>query len=122
VYNHATMSAADIPRDEVASALEVRRELGKDYEAEVVESFAQRLEKTIDARIDARLGQQPPAVRGRQRDPTIGIALGSIALGFPITGVAMRGGGLSGVVATIAAWGGIVAINVLHAWRQRPSR
>jgi len=124
VYNRNAMSAADIPRDEVASAMAVRQELGKEYEPEVIEAFAERLEKIIDARIESRLGQQQPlVVRGRQPDPTVWIALGSIALGFPITGVAMRGGGAGGVIATIAAWGGIVTINILHARRQnRPSK
>jgi hypothetical protein len=82
VYNRDAMSPADIPSDEVASAMSVRQELGKEYEPEVIEAFAERLEKTIDARIESRLGQQQPlVVRGRQPDPTVWIALGSIALG-----------------------------------------
>jgi hypothetical protein len=76
------MSPADIPSDEVASAMAVRQELGKEYEPEVIEAFAERLEKNIDARIESRLDQQQPlVVRGRQPDPTVWIALGSIALG-----------------------------------------
>jgi hypothetical protein len=118
------MSAKDVPRDEVASAIAVRHELGKDYEAEVVEALADRLEKTIDARIDSRLARQqhqphqPLAIPGGLRKPTVGIALGSIFLGLPITGVAMRAGGAPGVTATIVSWAGIVAVNFLYARRR----
>jgi hypothetical protein len=90
-----------IKRDEVASALEARRELGPEYEDEVVDALVEKIEK--------RLPQQRSAARRGAITP---LALGSIFMGIPLTAIASSNSGLAAVV---VVWVGIVLVNVAAA-------
>ena len=102
-------------REEAAAALAARRELGDEMEPAVVDAFADRVERAIDARIDARLS---PRNRGRvggvgDADKlAVGLALGSLGIAIPLTAIAA---GTVGLVAVIIVWIGIVAVNVAYA-------
>ena len=62
------MTGPEIPREEAASPLGARRELGAEMEPAVVEAFVERVERQIDARVDARLAERG----GVARDTTAG--------------------------------------------------
>ncbi|MQA01292.1 MAG: hypothetical protein GEV07_00720 [Streptosporangiales bacterium] len=101
------------------AALDARRELGPEYEGALVEGFLERLEQTIDARIDSRLAQQPsrPARQGMDGGQ---LALGIVttALGVPLTGIAVVAGN-TGVVGLIIVWLGILVVNLAAAVSRR---
>jgi hypothetical protein len=104
-----------ISRDDVISAVGARRELGDDMEPEVVDAFLERVERALDARLgDAKA---EAAKRHAYRDDGHGIALAIVSLGtgIPITAIAAEAGGIGGIV---AAWLGIVGVNVAHALRR----
>ncbi len=113
--------ADDLDRDDVAAALEVRRELGLAYEHEVVDSFADRIEQAIAVRVDARLAQERALRKdGHDRDgKQLALAITTLALGIPISAVS---GGIAELPGLIVAWGGIAAINVAYAWPRRRAR
>jgi len=79
----------------------------------------ERIGKEIDARVDARLAQasahRTPAAK--QLNVLPAVALGSIALGIPISGIA---GGTAGFWGLLVVWIAIAAINIGYAVRLRP--
>ena len=103
-----------VARDEVEALVAARRELPEGHDQELIDAFMGRVSTEIDARVDERLAEYDDGY-----DPApgrIGVAIGSIALGIPITAVAGNSAGLGGV---IAAWIGIAAINVWYSLRWR---
>jgi hypothetical protein len=102
-------------REELEAALGARRELGADFESQVVEAFLARVEREIDARVDARLAERRGAERA-DKNPAAGVALASIGMGIPITAIA---GGTSGIPGILIVWIGIVLVNVAHALARR---
>jgi len=105
-------------RRDLQAAVEARRELGPEYEPQLIESFLERLDRDIDQRLDARVSGHRPHPGPGRTNTSIPIALGSLGLGIPLSGIAGGTGGLGGL---LAAWAGIVAVNVAHAWGQRRS-
>ncbi len=89
-----------VPREEARAALEARRELGPEYEDDLVERFAERVE--------ARLRQNKPARRLTQEQET-GIVIVSIIAAIPLIAIA-SGSGLAAVIAVCVA---LVAVNAL---------
>jgi hypothetical protein len=81
-----------VPRDEARAALEARRELGPDYEDEVVERFAERVEARLRERAPAMTNQQSPA-----------IVIVSLLAAIPLIAIAGGTVGLAGVIAVCAA-------------------
>ena len=110
--------------DEIRAAAEIHRELGPEYDKAVVESFLDRLNTEIDARVNARLREhdlQVPAPRSKPAPSGMALALGSIALGIPITAIVASAGphpvGLPGI---LVVWLAIAVINVAYALHWRP--
>ncbi|WP_406315556.1 hypothetical protein OHA77_01545 [Streptosporangium sp. NBC_01639] len=117
-------------RQDMRATIEARRELGPDYETALVDSFVDRLDATIAARVRAEMQltggrpyREPHPGQGHQRrrsgNGSIPIALGSLGIGVPLTAIAANTAGTAGL---LLAWGGIVAINFAHAlsrWRSR---
>ncbi len=94
-----------------------RRELGPDYEAALVESFADKIDQTVAERAEA-------AVREQQRSSgwdTEGFVIALVSLGvcIPVTAIAASIADLEGL---IVAWTGLVGINVANAWGRRRAR
>jgi hypothetical protein len=108
------MSNPDLPRDELAAVLEARRELGKEYEPALVESFIERLDRVIDARVQAGLAERARSDVNRAESlrGQVQLGIGSLALGIPITAIA---GGTGGVWGLVACWSGIAAVNLGYA-------
>jgi hypothetical protein len=50
-----------VGREDVEALLEVRRELGPSYDAALVDSFADRIEKAVAERVDAQVAQRQAA-------------------------------------------------------------
>jgi hypothetical protein len=118
-----TVTGSPLSPDEIRAAAEVHRELGPDYDKAVVESFLERLGSEIDARVDARVAQVAEAravqPHGRSLSPAA-LALGSIALGIPITAiVATAGAHPVGFAGVLVVWLAIAIINVAYAVQSR---
>jgi hypothetical protein len=120
------------PRDELRATVEARRDLGPEYENALIESFIAKLDDTIEARVRAQVAAQngvhpgyapspgapypPPGKPHKQVDATIPIALGSLALGIPLTAIASGEAGPGGL---FLAWAGIVLVNIAAALGRR---
>jgi hypothetical protein len=91
-----------VPRDELTAALAARRELGEEFEPQLVEAFAERIERRLAER--KPVAEKSPQQSGQQ----FVLALASIGMGIPISAVALEKGGLLGL---LIAWTGIVLVN-----------
>ncbi|MEU6717225.1 hypothetical protein ABZ897_37670 [Nonomuraea sp. NPDC046802] len=98
-------------RDDLQATLDARRDLGPEYETELVESFVERLDETIAARVRAELHHRG-ATPQKKGSPMIAITLGSLGIGVPLTAIAA---GSAGLVGLMIAWAAIVVINVAAA-------
>jgi hypothetical protein len=95
------MSTSPLSPDDIRAAAEVHAELGPEYRDAVVESFLAKIDNEIGARIDARLATTPrtrrhdtdPVMAARRRGLATGLvsglALGTVAIGVPLTGLAV---------------------------------
>jgi predicted lipid-binding transport protein (Tim44 family) len=118
---------------ELRAAAETHEELPPEYRDAVLDSFVERVGREIDARVDTRLAQvaaqplaaqrmaQPPAPRQPKPYSVMAVALGSIALGIPLTAIVVATGthpaGLAGL---LVVWIAIAVINVAYAAKMRP--
>jgi hypothetical protein len=112
-----------LERQDVEAFLETRRELGPAYEREIVDAFADRIQRAVEVRAQseaATLRQDRDDARGdRQRQLALGIV--SLGASIPITiPLALT----DHLPAVVVSWVGIVAVNFAHASviraRQRP--
>ena len=88
-----------VRREEAQAALEARRELGVEYEDQVVD--------TLVAKIEQRLAERLPARREGEITPLV---LGSLGLSIPLIAIAANFAGLAGVIAVCIA---IVVVNLI---------
>ena len=91
-------------REELEAAIEARKELGAELEPAVIDSFIERIEKSIVKRDD----QREKALK-RRRDHQKEMVLGAMALSIPLMAIAAIFTGLAGVIAVCVAIG-VVAI------------
>jgi hypothetical protein len=107
-----------VRREDAEALLEVRRELGPSYDAALVDSFADRIERAVAERVDAQVAQKragQAAVAGAgARQLALGIV--SMVAAIPISIVL----GLNSPAAMLVAWIGIVLVNLAHALQSRP--
>jgi hypothetical protein len=117
-----------LPRDDLAAALQARRELGPDYDAAFADSLAARVDQIIAARLAAGRGPSPgdapaaPSAYDRanadgERKVTITIACVSLGVSIPLSGIAA---GMHSLAALLIIWTGIVMVNLANALRRRP--
>jgi hypothetical protein len=100
-----------IERRDVEAALEARRELGREYEPEIVDAMVDRIEKRLDDRLRERERRLP--VRHEHHGSVTPLVLGSIALGIPVTAVALGNAhGVGGILVAIVAWIAIAVANL----------
>ena len=102
------MGEGPIRREELAAAVEARRELGPDYEDPVLDAFMEKLERRLDERVKRTPAEREPSAAA--------VPLASIGMGIPITAIA---GGTGGVAGILIAWIGIVLVNVAYALARR---
>src|SRR5215471_6795107 len=82
------LSDSPLSRQEIYAAAAVHDELGPEYSDAVVASFLDKVDKEIDARVDARLAGRrrpaPPAERDDIRTLLRGVAIGVGASGVTL--------------------------------------
>jgi hypothetical protein len=109
----------EVGREDVEALLEVRRELGPSYDAALVDSFAERIEKVVAERTDSALSRRrasEAAVR-RAGPRQLALAIISLIAAIPISVVAAV---QSELLLLVVCWVGIVAVNMAHALQGRP--
>ena len=86
-------------RNELKSTLRTRQELGEEMEDEVIESFMERLDRSINEMVEARVAEAKHKTRSRLTWPRI-----LIFMAFAMCIMAIAGGtaGLGGVLAVVA--------------------
>jgi hypothetical protein len=132
-YTVGNVTDSPLSAGELRAAAETHKELPSEYRDAVLESFVERVGREIDARVDARLAQaaarpvtpqsapSPPAPRAPKQFSVLALALGSIALGIPISAIAVAAGDHpAGLWGLIVVWVAIAVINLGYAARIRP--
>jgi hypothetical protein len=92
------MSDDAVLKEEIASAIEARRELGDEMEPALIEAFVERIER----RIGEREGDAQRALH-QKREHQKEMVLGSMAIAIPLLAIAAIFTGLPGVIAVCAA-------------------
>ncbi|NGN69161.1 hypothetical protein G5C51_35395 [Streptomyces sp. A7024] len=114
---------------ELDATLQTRRELGPDYEDELIEGFLDKVQQRMDGQLDLRTRRQlaeqqlivargsrpaPPSGDGSNFGERFGFATISLILAIPLSAIGAVNAGLAGLFVT---WGGIVGINAVHGFR-----
>ncbi|MBA2417823.1 MAG: hypothetical protein H0V59_02610 [Nocardioidaceae bacterium] len=104
--------------DEIEALLQTRRELGPSYDRALVESFAERIEAAVEAKVGEtqRAVQATANTRADVGKRQTVLAIVSVGAGIPITAISAAIVDLPGL---ITAWLGIVGVNVAHALQGR---
>jgi hypothetical protein len=109
---------SEIPREELSATLAARHELGPEYDTALVDSFAERVEQVVQARVAALQVAAPPPPPAQAPpaalSPAHRVVIAAISLGvaIPITAIA---GDVAGGVGVAITWAGIAVINVAAA-------
>jgi hypothetical protein len=105
------MAQERISRDDVTSMVGARRELGDELEPAVVDAFLDRVERAIDAQVDAKVAESRKRRRssGLDQGQRLALSIVSLGTGIPITAIAAEQGGTQGI---LIVWLGIVGVNV----------
>src|SRR6201999_648536 len=124
------MTASDAELDkELHATLQARKDLGPEYESELIDSFlekaAQRLDSQVEHRVRRELAQAQMAgtriaARGGRpgggdhdnRNRRFGLASVSLVLAIPLSAIATVNAHLPGL---LVCWAGIVGVNVAHS-------
>ncbi|MFD8521418.1 hypothetical protein [Streptomyces capillispiralis] len=116
-------------KKELHASLRARGELGEEYESALVDSFLEKVDQRIDGVVERRVRrqfaeQQMVAARDA-RSPKVtdtwgerfGFGIVSLVLAVPLSAI---GGGVAHLPGLLAAWAGIVGVNVVQAVRTNP--
>ncbi|QHC20723.1 hypothetical protein [Streptomyces sp. GS7] len=108
-------------KKELDATLQTRKELGPEYESELVESFLEKLDQNVDRRVRRQLAEQQMQVargaRPRRTDATsefwqrFAVAVVSLVLAIPLSAIAVAEAGFVGLV---VCWAGVVGVNAVH--------
>ncbi|MFF9486792.1 hypothetical protein [Streptomyces sp. NPDC014676] len=116
-------------KKELDASLQARRELGEEYESALVDSFLEKVDQRIDGVVERRVrrqfAEQQMTVARDSRSPQatdswgerFGFGIVSLVLAVPLSAI---GGGVADLPGLLAAWLGIVGVNVVQAARTRP--
>ncbi|MCP3768930.1 MULTISPECIES: hypothetical protein [unclassified Streptomyces] len=116
-------------RKELDATLRARGELGDEYESALVDSFLEKVDRRIDGAVERRvrrqLTEQQMTVARDSRSPKatdtwgerFGFGIVSLVLAIPLSAI---GGGVAQLPGLLAAWAGIVGVNVVQAARVNP--
>ncbi|WNM35575.1 hypothetical protein RKE30_37075 [Streptomyces sp. Li-HN-5-11] len=119
---------ADLKK-ELDATLQARRELGEEYESALVDSFLEKVDQRIDGAVERRvrrhLAEERMTVARDSRSPKttdtwgerFGFGIVSLVLAIPLSAI---GGGIAQLPGLLAAWIGIVGVNVVQAARTNP--
>jgi hypothetical protein len=87
-----------VPRDELQSAIEARKELGVEMEPAVIDGFVERIER----RLAERAGESERALQ-RRREHQKEMVLGAMGISIPLLAIAAIFTGLAGVIVVCSA-------------------
>ena len=110
--------------DEIRAAAATHRELPPEYQNAVIESFLSKVDREIDARVDARLagygaGRAHPA---RTRTPAF-FVLATMVAGIPLSAIGVAAGQHpAGFWGLLVVWVSLVVIHVAYLGRHQPGR
>jgi len=112
--------ATDEVRKDLRAAVAARQELGPEYEAEIIDSFLEKLDQR-DVQRRAGLYPQPglpePARPGRETDPGgLALAIVSVVAAIPITAIMA---GMIGPFGVVIGWLGLLGINFARTMARR---
>ena len=113
-----TPAEDELDHRDIEAALATRRELGARYDAELVEGFAERIERAVERRVadQVALQQRRTAAVAGAGGRQLALAIVSLVALIPIS-IAL---GVNGeLLALLLAVAGIVVVNVAHAWQSR---
>ncbi|MFF7655472.1 hypothetical protein ACFZCY_37535 [Streptomyces sp. NPDC007983] len=115
-------------KKELDATLQARKELGAEYESELIDAFLEKVQQRFDATSDRELRRQQAerqmaAARGARPSPggeAAGLGLGerfafvgvSLVLAVPLSAIGAVNAGETGLLIT---WAGIVGVNAVHA-------
>jgi hypothetical protein len=115
-------------REDLAAAIGARRELGKEYEDAVVDSFVARLDQRIAERVDEQVAERlgssasatsaPASAPAKEAGHSFILGMASLFAGIPITALSSETAGSEGL---FVSWAGIAAVNFAHALSRRRS-
>lgn len=115
------MADVEIPRDEAEAALQTRRDLGAEYEPAIVESFVERIDKAIEARVADEVAKRVGDAGAHEKalakaaslhsGQALALAIVSIVMSIPLTAIAAD----TSVALVLLIWGAIVSINLIFA-------
>ncbi|WP_204072539.1 hypothetical protein [Planotetraspora phitsanulokensis] len=115
-------TTSNTTRQDLHAIIATRRELGPDYEDALVDSFLDKLDVEIAARVRSEVARQTAGIgkdNHRGKDASVPVALGSLGIGIPLTAIAADNAGGPGLFLT---WVGIVFVNVAYALSRRSHR
>ena len=107
-----------LDRNDIEAALETRRELGLRYDAELVDGFADRIERAVEQRVADEVAARgrADAARANAGPRQLALAIISLVAFIPISiPLGVNGEFVPLLVALLA----IVAVNVTHAWQSK---
>ena len=111
-----------LDKGELEAVLETRRELGSSYDAALADSFADRIEATVAARVAGEVAAREHADAARSAAGPRQLALGIVSsvMGVGATAITLAlTEGIAEPVTMVIAWGGLVGINAAHAVQTR---
>lgn len=116
-----TVAISSMSADEIRAAAETHRELPPEYQNAVIESFLAKVDREIDARVDARLAMHGQGrVRDRRPRTPAFFALATMVAGIPLSAIAVAAGQHpAGFWGLLVIWVAIVAIDVAYISRFR---
>jgi hypothetical protein len=108
----------ELGHGDIEAALATRRELGARYDAELVDGFAERIERAVDRRVAEQV-----AVAHRRTAAVAGAGARQLALGIvslvAFIPISIALGVNDQFLALLVTLAGIVGVNVAHAWQSR---
>lgn len=106
---------ADGLKDELGLAVAARRELGEQYDDEVVEVLAERIDSLIAQRVQAALGKSRKKSKADAK-AFLAVAMPTMGLGIPLLAIGAGVAGAGGFYAVLAL---IFLINAMWFFRSR---
>lgn len=108
----------DLGHGDIEAALAARRELGARYDAELVDGFAERIERAVERRVAERgeLEHRRTASVASAGPRQLALAIVSLVAFIPISIVLGLNDEFLALLVTLV---GIVGVNFAHAWQSR---
>jgi hypothetical protein len=118
------MSTSPLSPQEIRAAAETHQELGPEYSDAVIESFLERVDREITARVDARSGtvsrERPaqPAQLDSRRTLLTGVAIGVLIATGPLLALISKSA-LAALIGIPLFWAIAAVIAISHSRSQR---